>query len=566
MSRRHASWLLAGLAGLAGDGALLIVAILAGALFFTHVSQLWPMIPGDLHHPDPSWRSQAIAIDGLLGCRLEDDQHDSRLRVDGVGLDCIERTCGRTRATELIKAGIPLAWHRITFKSHGDPDTITVNVLLNGHLMGWERTIQEDAAVAEPPGSPEVCARAAAARLVEDLSSYRLIEHGERIQVHRTDRHWVYERTWPDSGEAPIRERLEVQLAGAYVVKCARFVVIPGSGSREERSDLVPRQAFEAIGFSLLSAGGVVAAAIALRRLAAGQARLGPAAKLVAIVGALLVGTHALQGAVLFEQWDPLGPLWVSNGRELLYDLMDDLSVLIPLFFFLVAGDALDRLTGPTGTPAPRRADSLWSLGMLRWREAQVICASARGFLIGTVCGGVLAAGTLLAVHLLGARVQLQPRGFFFYPLNSASPPLITICFFTHIALLEELGYRFFAGTWLERVTRSRYLAIAIPAVVYGLCHTAFEFLPPADPWWIRPLLLMSVGAVWGWAFFRFDALTVVLSHLTCDLFIFNWPLLQLGSWDAVQAILAISLPLWPALVGSLLRLRRVVASSAPAA
>ena len=99
-------------------------------------------------------------------------------------------------------------------------------------------------------------------------------------------------------------------------------------------------------------------------------------------------------------------------------------------------------------------------------------------------------------------------------------------------------------------------LAVLVPAAVYGLCHTNFEFLPPADPWWFRPLLLAGVGSIWGWAFFRFDALTVVLSHLTCDLFIFNWPLMHLGGWNAVEAMLVILVPLMPAAIGLALQMQ----------
>ncbi len=315
-------------------------------------------------------------------------------------------------------------------------------------------------------------------------------------------------------------------------------------------------QGLEARGFSLLTLGAVIAAAIALIQLRRGGARLGPPGTVALAVAVLLVATHALQPALLFESWDPLWPRWLAHARDLAYGLMDDATVLIPLLCFLIAADALDRLPRAHGLPAPERGRSLWMLARGRIAESSVALASARGFLVGAVCGGVLAAGTLVAVAL-GARVQLQPRGFFFYALNSSSPALITVCFFAQIAVLEELGYRFFAGTWLERLSGNRALAIALPAAVYGLCHTAFEFLPPADPFWVRPLLLAAVGAVWGWAFFRFDALTVVLSHLTCDLFIFNYPQLCEGGAAAGAAVAAISVPLWPAIIGALARLAR---------
>ena len=118
---------------------------------------------------------------------------------------------------------------------------------------------------------------------------------------------------------------------------------------------------------------------------------------------------------------------------------------------------------------------------------------------------------------------------------------------------MEELGYRFFAGTWLLSLTRSKWLAVLLPAAVYGLAHTRLDFLPPAAPWWVRPVVLAAVGCVWGWAFFRYDALTVVLSHFTADLFIFNWPRLASGRPGIVAAaVLTIAVPLVPALLGSL--------------
>jgi hypothetical protein len=66
------------------------------------------------------------------------------------------------------------------------------------------------------------------------------------------------------------------------------------------------------------------------------------------------------------------------------------------------------------------------------------------------------------------------------------------------------------------------------------------------------------VGCVWGWAFLRWDALTVVTSHLTADLFIFNWPRLSSAHPDVRLAALAtVSAPLLPAIVAGVAALLR---------
>ncbi|HKQ61095.1 MAG TPA: CPBP family intramembrane glutamic endopeptidase, partial [Candidatus Polarisedimenticolaceae bacterium] len=185
--------------------------------------------------------------------------------------------------------------------------------------------------------------------------------------------------------------------------------------------------------------------------------------------------------------------------------------------------------------------------------DAGVAAASARGFLVGLLAGGVLALAVRLLQAAAGAGVALQPRGFFFYTLNTASPAATSLLFFFGVALAEELGYRWFGGTWIERLTGRRWLAIVIPALIYGLTHARLEFLPPMEPFWARPLALGLVGIVWGWAFFRFDALTVVLSHFTADLFIFNWPRLASGEIAPLAGSLAtLAVPLLPALGWSL--------------
>jgi hypothetical protein len=309
----------------------------------------------------------------------------------------------------------------------------------------------------------------------------------------------------------------------------------------------------------------IAAAALFLRRLSGAaraapgwelaRVRLGPAAWTVAVVALLLLTVDALQQALLFERWDPLGPRLLAMVRELAEWMMDDLSFVLPLFAFLAAGDALDR-DRRQGVAADR-AGALWALARGAGSDARVAAASGRGFLIGLICGGVLAAGALIAAHFPGTRIELQPRGFFFYPLNTAAPFVTTVCFFSQTSLLEECGYRFFLGAWVARLTGSTLLGILLPSVVFGLTHSTYDFLPPADPWWARPVIMACVGSVWAWAFFRYGLLTVLLSHLSCDFFIFTWPRVGSGRIDeVVPAVALVLLPLAPAAWWCLLRLR----------
>jgi hypothetical protein len=171
------------------------------------------------------------------------------------------------------------------------------------------------------------------------------------------------------------------------------------------------------------------------------------------------------------------------------------------------------------------------------------------------VAGGVLALATWGMSHLPHAYIEIQPRGFFFFGLNTAHPTLLLGLYFLQISLVEELGYRHFGGNAILRLGLGRVAAAVLPAIVYGFVHSGQSFLPPADPWWARVVPIALVGALWGFAFIRWDALTVVFSHWACDLFLFNRTrILSDDPWTRLSAVGCIALPLVPAAVNLLCR------------
>ncbi len=525
---------------------LLLAATVSAALFFANLTRLWPLVDFPCPLPESAWRPTTLALLARPGLEIPDATLAGRLWIDDPALDYVERSAGRERTQQLIASGVPLIAERVTAKASGSPDSLVVLCGSRGGALGWDRSVQEDALGARlEPDDAERIAREILAEAPDQGQDFSLVERSASDRPGRRDHRMVFERA--RSGEPELRERREIVIAGAAAVKSWPTVVVPAAAEREARARQAPVRGLEVLGDAGLVVAGVAALAVFLMRLNRGGVRLAPATTWAVVVFALLMVVNLLQRTRLFEQWDPLWPRWLAEGRTLIYWSLDDLTTVLPLFVFLAAADALDRAEWRG------RGEALWKLGRGELRDPAVVAASLRGFAVGCLCGGVLAGGVLLLGWLAHARISLQPRGFFFYPLNSAVPMLTSLCFFAHTALFEELGYRFFAGTWLEHLTHRRWLAIAVPAVIYGLVHTAFGFLPPSDPFWARPLLMSLVGCVWGWAFFRFDALTVVLSHLTTDLFIFNWPALASGRPVLVAAaVVTIALPLAPGVIGSL--------------
>ncbi|MGH9457324.1 MAG: CPBP family glutamic-type intramembrane protease, partial [Thermoanaerobaculia bacterium] len=358
----------------------------------------------------------------------------------------------------------------------------------------------------------------------------------------RRDHRFLWKRMV--SNDPELRECLWVDVAGAEIAAADRRLVVPDAAVRDVRRRAAPTVALQVAGALAAAFAGLAALALFLTHLRRGTIALRPAAALVGVIAIAFLTIEALRPAELLGEWDPLWPRWIATFRSLAMSAAGGAWVAFALFVVIAAGDALDRESGA------RRGASLWLAASGRFTDPAVGRASLRGFLVGLLSGAALSAAVLLLGRFAGGWTPIQPQGFFFYALNSSAPAISTLVFFLMVALVEELGYRFFAGTWLLAWSRRAWIAILIPAMLYGATHTGLGFLPPGDPFWGRAVALTAVGCVWGWAFLRYDALTVVLSHFTADLFIFNWPRLASGEPDlVVRAVATIAVPLIPGIL-----------------
>lgn len=533
------------------DALLAAAALLAGALFFVSLPRLWPLAAIEVTAGHPEIEARARAALAAAGLDAAGWRGASRLAVDAEALDYLQRAAGDARAQAAIREGLPVFRHEVFFKRRGDPDQMWVRLRPEEGLFGWGRTLQDDAPAA---GVGEGEARALAERAVDPwlgpAADWEERGSVEQERPARTDRSYIWERPVPFAPD--LRERLMATVAGDRVSAVERSLVVPEAARRATRARQAPVVALQMVGFLLAAGLGIAAFVVFLTRLRAGTVRLGPAARWAGVIAVAYMVTQALRFDRLLLAWDPLWPRWIAGFSSLGTAVAEGAWILLLLFVVIAAGDAVDRETGAG------RGASLWAVGRGRIAGPETAVAALRGFWVGLLCGGALAAGILALGALAGGWSPIQPQGFFFYALNSRLPALATLLYFLMVALVEELSYRVFAGAWILSRTGSKALAIGVPALLYGLTHTGLGFLPPAEPFWGRAVVLTLVGLVWGWAFFRYGALTVVLSHFTADLFIFNWPRLASGDpWLVAKAVATVAVPLLPVALWLLMGRRR---------
>lgn len=520
------------------------VCIAAGMFFFTGLDRLWPLADTDITADRDFIENESRRFLESRGFDLRGYESACRLTVAGSKLEYLREKLGRGKTQEYIRRGYPLYTYGVLFKKRGETEMFGTTYTPGAEITGWWKTFRREEAGESP------CVEEARRRAIEAMekglgltpSEYDEKSASTTEYPERTDYFFSYERVIRE--DIDLKEYVTAKVTGGVVTRAERNLSIPESAGIKARECRAPCEALETFGFILAGLACVAAFFYFLVLLRDGKIRLLDAAVFPSVVLACFIFKLTMSGPSLFRNWDPLWPPWISHFRYIAYSMSSYVGILLVLFIFTGAGDALDRLKGWN------RGESLRKLSGGRIIDPSVAAASLNGFLTGLLCGGVIVLSVTALQIFAGAETGIQPRGFFFYPLNSVNPPLTALLFFLGVAFTEELGYRFFGGTWLLSVTSRKWIAAVVPGIVYGLTHTGFNFLPPAEPYWARPLILTLVGIVWGWAFLKFDALTVVLSHYTADLFIFNQPHIARGDFsETFWAVAVTAVPLIPAVL-----------------
>lgn len=520
---------------------LALATLTLAAIAALSVDLLWPLVPVDLAVPRARTEAHARRFLETRGCDVRDHVFSRQFVMATAAIDSLDPT-NRDAVLAQLTLQAPVAIYSARFADPASATTCSVDILADGRIAGW-MTSPIGALEPTPMTDAAGFARDELARLMDlDTSQYRLIEtrtQGRRGGVLQT---LVFERPIP--GAPLLRETLRARVAGSdaghRVVSARRRLASAASDVPPDRS----AHAALTVAIALASLGAAGAFVIFFVRGLDRDVRwreiaAWPIVSLLAVAGVLWIEPSLTwSSAPTLTQW--------------LARCAGDLWLPLVILLFAGAGDALDRAAGAT------RGSALWCLGRGSVFDPRVGVAAARSLPLTFACGGVFALG-VLGLGLFGdVDIQVQPRGMMLLTVNAAWPAVSTLLVYFSVAVAEELGYRFFLGSWLDARTGSRALAIVLPALLYGVMHSAQEVLPPVDPAWGRAFVMTLVGCVWGWAYFRYGALTVVLSHLTADLFIALWPRIASGEpWVVLPALATVALPVTPAIAWVVRSIRR---------
>ena len=518
-----------------------LVCVASCFFVFFEFSKIWPLASVDLGEPKKKYIEIARAILDEREVDHEGFRPFVSLAVRETPLDIVQSETSLKEARRLAGEPNGLVRYYVRFKKSGTPRILTVVLHPDGEFIGFTQTL-------EPGGAAENLTENGFRRLAEELIGEHYGMDASLLEESKFDseiegKRMNYRVDWRRPfREIPLLDEVfAVAVGGSRVTALGRRIELTETAKLAEKRSLGPGEALGQLGYLLMGAGLLAAYIVFLFQLRKGRVRLRPSLHVSLVMFFMVVISGLLDANSRFLSWDPVWPAVTMWLNLISTQLLLALWALLLGWTLLAAGSHI-----PGGN---EKTKSFWEFASLRWRQKSVGMASLRGGAIGFFCGAIAILTVQLIDTCFGGEVGLQPRAFYLAMLDRQLPALAVLLFFFPIAVVEEAGYRLFAGLWLRKATGSKIAAIVLPALVFGMIHTSLGFLPPEEPWWGRAILMFVVGLIWGWAFFRFDFLTVVLCHFLSDVVIFCWPLLVSAHVPSkMMAALAVSAALWPAL------------------
>jgi membrane protease YdiL (CAAX protease family) len=485
-------WIAAGIVGL----------VLAFKFFFV----AFPEASLDLKisRDDALTRARQFVAD--QGHTLDDYKSSVVFQVDGNAKTYLEREMGLEQANRLMASDVNVWKWKARFFRPLQTEEFSVEVDPAGRIVGMTHRVEERA-----PGErlEKDAARAIAeeflrARLKMDLDAFDYLEAeaNSTDRPRRLDWSFTWERRGFKAKDAPYR--LRVTLIGNSVGGYDEFLKVPEQWERDFQRLRSSNELFQWLGqlpgFFLQGAVFVVLLDLGRR----GLIRWRGALKLGAVLAVLFFVMQANSLPLTRSLYDTKDSYSGFFLLELAQALLGSALLGMVLALTVAAAEPLYR----KDYPEKLKLWSSCSLPALRSKEA----------FNATVIGLAMAAahiGFVVLFYVVG-----KQHGFWLPQdikytdaVSTALPWIYPLAISLYAATSEEFLFRLFAIPFLMRVTKSKLIAIVLPAFIWGFLHSAY----PVQPGYARGLEVGIIGVVAGWVMIRWGILATLVWHYTVD-------------------------------------------------
>lgn len=453
---------------------------------------------------------------------------------------------GAMKARELMKNEVPI-WHwRVEFQKEdasaeaSEDDVFSAEIGTDGQLHYFDQFVADEEGMysVSHEKAKEMAVEFAVKTYKADVSKWKLIADSKSKMPNRNDHAF----TWEDQSKdlAGGRMRIYVRLSGNVITSSERFLQIPEKFTDKFAALRAQNEVFSDCATIFMSVFLCILPFIFIQGWVKHDLRIRFALTCGALAALINLLTSINDLATSFSSYIQFSNLtdWVATaGHELLLALAEASLYGVSAIVFAGAIELSYRKMMPKEVALEKLFFSLDGL-----RSRNILNASVIGIALTAICFAYQ-----ILFYMLG-----KPLGFYVplsindsQALSSFCPAWDAISVGLAAAFAEELGFRVFLLSFLQKWTRSFWLANVLQAVIWGFAHCNYAVEPP----FARGFELSTSGLVAGCVMRRYGIVPLLICHYGFDAIITIMPFLcSESSGDKLSAsatfIPLIALPL----------------------
>jgi general stress protein CsbA len=418
----------------------------------------------------------------------------------------LERQLGLQQANRLMSSELNIWFWDVRFFKPQQEEEFHVRVSPAGQIVGYDHKIEEARAGASPDrATAQTTAQGyLSAKLAIDLSAWDLLteEANSKKLPNRLDWSFTWEKHGFRAKDAPYR--LQVTLQGDKVGGSEEFLHVPDAWERSYKRLRAGNDTLALVFIVpyVLLLG--IAVWLGIQFTKSGKTVWGPAIKLGLLAAILLflqsLNDWPLWGAGYHTTDSYSSFILLQIGRALLLAAVTALTITL----VLPAAEPLYR----SSQPGQLRLGQVFTRRGLRSKE--FFSASVVGLCLAAAHIGFIVVFYLVATYL-GAWAPQELN--YSDSVNTAFPWISGVAIGLLASLNEEFTFRLFAIPFFMRVTRSRWVAVIVPAFLWGFLHSNY----PQEPAYIRGIEIGIIGIVAGMVMLRWGIVATLIWHYTVD-------------------------------------------------
>jgi membrane protease YdiL (CAAX protease family) len=444
------------------------------------------------------------------GASLDGYESTIVFSVDDKTKTYLERTVGLEQANKLMSTDVNAWYWEVRFFRPQQKEEFRANVDPKGRIVGYAHVIEEVRAgkSLERDAAQKLAEQYLHAQYGASLAQYDFLPEESNPTERPNRRDWSF--TWqrrgfraPDNPDgAPYR--LTVSVHGDQVGGATEFLKVPEAWERDfqrmrSRNDLIENIAIIPYMILLSAAFWFI---FELSRLGAMR---WSSPLWIGIFFALLWFFMSI------SNWPEIRAGYDTNSSysafaigQIAYAALLSIVQALLVTIAVAPGEPLYRISQPSRL----QLFKAWRLPGLRSKE----------FFTAGVIGVSLAAihiGYVVVFYLVGKRFGVwAPQDVNFdNSTSSIFPWLAALAIGMYAAASEEFLFRLFAIPFFHRVTKSKVIAVILPAFMWSFLHSNY----PQEPAYIRGIEIGLIGIVAGLVMLRWGILATLVWHYTVD-------------------------------------------------